>query len=77
MSASSDAKSAAGGRHNALIAIACVVLVVSPALQLLAAGRGVQLTGVFAALLLGAVALWLYLKVLRRARSDPERPPQA
>ena len=54
------------------ILIACVVVVLSPALHSLTTG-GFQASALFAGLVLGAITLVIYLRAVRRAGRDAVR----
>ena len=54
-------------RSGGWIVLACLVLVLSPLLQMLATTRGIPFGAVLAALAVGAVMVALYLRTLRRA----------
>jgi hypothetical protein len=56
------------GRSGGWIVLACLLVVISPLLQLLTTARAIQFGAVLGALAFGVVLLALYLRAVRRAQ---------
>jgi len=56
-------------RFEPWIVLACLVIVVSPVIQALTSGAGVNLGAILAGLVMGGIVVALYMRMLRRART--------
>jgi hypothetical protein len=63
------------GRSGGWIVLACLLVVLSPLLQMLTTARGIPFAAVLAALAFGVVLVAVYLRALRRAQHNHPGPP--
>jgi hypothetical protein len=59
-------------RFEPWVVVACLVIVISPLVQGVARGSGLNAVAVLTALMVGGIVLTVYVRMLGRARRDLE-----